>query len=118
MARLEWIYRDSQFSTIEDVTYRQTSGAVIYADPLTQQVPIAQVPDRSDGFPFRTPDVHLLNLRVGIRPSEDWELVAYVENLTDEAYFTGTGENFGYSGFRLRPHPRIWGMKVNYRFGG
>lgn len=116
--RLEWIYKDSQFSTIEDVTYRQTSGAVIYADPLTRQAPIAQVPDRSDGFPFRTPDVHLLNLRVGIQPSGDWELVAYVENLTDEAYFTGTGENFGYSGFRLRPHPRIWGMKVNYRFGG
>ncbi len=116
--RLEWIYKDSQFSTIEDVTYRQTSGAVIYADPLTRQVPLAQVPDRSDGFPFRTPDAHLLNLRLGIRPDELWEVVAYVENLTDEAYFTGTGENFGYSGFRLRPHPRIWGMKVNYRFGG
>ena len=116
--RLEWIYKDAQFSTIEDVTYRQTSGAVIYADPLTRQVPIAQVPDRSDGFPFRTPDVHLLNLRIGIQPRDDWELVAYVENLTDEAYFTGTGENFGYSGFRLRPHPRIWGLKVNYRFGG
>ena len=116
--RLEWIYKDSQFSTIEDVTHRQTSGAIIYADPLTRQVPIAQIPDRSDGFPFRTPEAHLLNLRLGIRPSELWEVVAYVENLTDEAYFTGTGENFGYSGFRLRPHPRIWGMKLNYRLGG
>ena len=80
--------------------------------------PIAQVPDRSDGFPFRTPDVHLLNLRVGIQPDDDWELVACVENLTGEAYFTGAGKNFGYSGFRLRPHPRIWGTKVNYRFAG
>ena len=39
------------------------------------------------------------------------EVVAYVENLTDEAYYTGTGENFGLSGFRLRPHPRILGRQ-------
>ena len=43
--------------------------------------------------------------------------MGYVENLTDEAYYTGTGENFGLSGFRLRPHPRIWGAKVSYKFG-
>ncbi|WP_446831488.1 TonB-dependent receptor [Candidatus Foliamicus sp.] len=117
-SRLEWIYKDSQFSTIEDVTYRQTSGALIYSDPLTQQDWIAQVPSRTDGFPFRTPEVDIFNLRAGLRLTDSWEVVAYVENLTDEAYFTGTGENFGFSGFRLRPHPRIWGAKVNYSFGG
>ena len=115
--RLEYIYRDSQFSTIEDVTYLQTSGAIVYGDPLTQMNPIAQVPNRSDGFPFRTPETDIVNLRAGVHLNECWEVVAYVENLTDEAYFTGTGENFGLSGFRLRPHPRIWGAKVNYRFG-
>ena len=116
-ARLEYIYKDSQYSTIEDVTYLQTSGATIYSDPLTQMNPIAQVPSRSDGFPFRTPEADIVNLRAGVHLSECWEVVAYVENLTDEAYFTGTGENFGFSGFRLRPHPRIWGAKVNYKFG-
>ena len=116
-ARLEYIYKDSQYSTIEDVTYLQTSGATIYSDPLTQMNPIAQVPSRADGFPFRTPEADIVNLRVGVNLDECWEVVAYVENLTDEAYFTGTGENFGFSGFRLRPHPRIWGAKVNYRFG-
>jgi len=116
-ARLEGIYRDAQFSTIEDVTYLQTSGATIYSDPLTQMNPIAQVPNRSDGFPFRTPEATVVNLRAGLHLSESWELLGYVENVTDEAYFTGTGENFGFSGFRLRPHPRIWGAKVNYRFG-
>ncbi|MCY4477163.1 MAG: TonB-dependent receptor [Gammaproteobacteria bacterium] len=116
-ARLEWIYKDSQFSTIEDVTYLQTSGATIYRDPLTQSDWIAQVPSRSDGFPFRTPEVDIFNLRAGVHLNECWEVVAYVENLTDEEYFTGTGENFGFSGFRLRPHPRIWGAKVNYKFG-
>ena len=122
-ARLEWIYKDSQYSTIEDVTYLQTSGATIYQDPLADpssgvwQAWIAQVPSRADGFPFRTPEVDIFNLRAGVHLNECWEVVAYVENLTDEEYFTGTGENFGFSGFRLRPHPRIWGAKVNYRFG-
>ena len=116
-ARLEYIYKDSQFSTIEDVTYLQSSGVTIYSDPLTQMDPIGQIPSRSDGFPFRTPEVDIINLRAGVHLNECWELVAYVENLTDEAYFTGTGENFGFSGFRLRPHPRIWGAKVNYKFG-
>lgn len=116
-ARLEYIYKDSQFSTIEDVTYLQTSGVTVYGDPLTQMSPIAQVPSRSDGHPFRTPEADIVNLRAGVHLSECWEVVAYVENLTDEAYFTGTGENFGLSGFRLRPHPRIWGAKVNYKFG-
>ena len=115
--RLEYIYKDSQFSTIEDVTYLQTSGVTVYNDPLTQMNPIARVPNRSDGFPFRTPETDIVNLRAGVHLNECWEVVAYVENLTDEAYFTGTGENFGFSGFRLRPHPRIWGAKVNYRFG-
>ena len=122
-ARLEWIYKDSQFSTIEDVTYLQTSGVTVYVDPLADpssgvwQPWIAQVPSRTDGFPFRTPEVDIFNLRVGVHVNECWEVVAYVENLTDEEYFTGTGENFGLSGFRLRPHPRIFGAKVNYRFG-
>ena len=116
-ARLEYIYKDSQYSTIEDVTYLQTSGVTVYGDPLTQMNPIAQVPSRSDGFPFRTPEADIVNLRVGVHLDECWEVIAYAENLTDEAYFTGTGENFGLSGFRLRPHPRIWGAKVNYKFG-
>ena len=116
-ARLEWIYKDSQFSTIEDVTHLQTSGATIYADPIAQDIWLAQVPSRTDGFPFRTPEVDVFNLRAGVHVNECWEVVAYIENLTDEEYYTGTGENFGFSGFRLRPHPRIWGVKVNYGFG-
>ena len=116
-ARLEWIYKDSQFSTIEDVTYLQTSGATIYEDASRPETWKAQVPSRTDGFPFRTPEVDIFNLRAGVHLNECWEVVAYVENLTDEEYFTGTGENFGFSGFRLRPHPRIWGAKVNYKFG-
>lgn len=119
--RGEWIYRDSQFSTIEDTTYRQTSGAAVPANPglpATGDNVIAVIPDRSDGFPFRSPDYHLLNIRAGAIINDTWELNFYVNNVTDEEYYTGTGENFGLSGFRLRPHPRYFGGSVSYSFGG
>ena len=119
--RGEWVYRDSQFSTIEDVTYRQTSGVAVPANPLlpaTGDNIVGVIPDRSDGFPFRSPDYHLINLRGGAIINESWELNVYVHNLLDEKYYTGTGENFGLSGFRLRPHPRYFGGSVSYSFGG
>ena len=119
--RGEWIYRDSQFSTIEDVTYRQTSGVNVLANqslpPVGDNV-LGVIPDRSDGFPFRSPDYHLVNLRAGAIINESWEFNVYVNNVFDEEYFTGTGENFGLSGFRLRPHPRYFGGGVSYSFGG
>ena len=119
--RGEWIYRDSQFSTIEDVTYRQTSGVAVPRNPLlpaTGDNVVGVIPDRSDGFPFRSPDYHLVNLRAGAIISDTWELNVYVNNVFDEEYYTGTGENFGLSGFRLRPHPRYFGGSVSYSFGG
>ena len=41
----------------------------------------------------------------------------YVDNLFDETYFTGTAENYGLSGIHLRPHPRVLGLQVGYKFG-
>ena len=119
--RGEWIYRDSQFSTIEDVTYRQTSGVGVPAIstlPATGDNVLGVIPDRSDGFPFRSPDYHLVNIRAGAVINENWEFNVYVNNVFDEEYYTGTGENFGLSGFRLRPHPRYFGGGVSYSFGG
>ena len=119
--RGEWIYRDSQFSTIEDTTYRQTSGVAVPGNPLLPAAGdnvVGVIPDRSDGFPFRSPDYHLVNLRAGAVINETWELNVYVNNVFDEEYYTGTGENFGLSGFRLRPHPRYFGGSVSYSFGG
>ena len=55
-----------------------------------------------------TPILAVTLLPPGIQPGENRELVAYVENQTDEARFTGTGENFVYSGFRLRPRLAIF----------
>lgn len=115
--RGEWAYRSGQFSTVEDVTFRQTSNQPVLADPTdpTSAV-LAVIPDRSSGFPFKSPDYHLLNLRAGIVWNERVELNVFVVNLLDEEYYTGTGENFGLSGFRLRPHPRYFGGGISYRF--
>lgn len=119
--RGEWVFRDEQFSTIEDSTYLQTSNALVLADataPATGANVLGQIPDRSDGFPFVSPDYHQVNLRAGVIWNQNWELNVYVNNVFDEEYYTGTGENFGLSGFRLRPHPRFFGGSVSYSFGG
>jgi len=117
--RGEYIYKDTQFSTIEDVTYRQTSNAFIASDhtlPATGDNILAQVPDRSDGFPFKTPDANLFNVRAGFSFNDSWLFTVFVENLTDEKYYTSAGDNFGLSGFRLKPHPRVIGGTISYNF--
>jgi iron complex outermembrane receptor protein len=108
--RLEYIHRDGQFSDIEAVATPQTRGVPA---PNSGLVPSVLV----DGFPFRTPDHDVVNLRAG------WErnrlsVGLYVENLRDEEYFTGTQENFGVGGIRVRPHPRTLGFSLAYDFSG
>jgi len=57
----------------------------------------------------------VFNLRGGY----EWEkasVTVFVQNLFDEEYYTGTQENFGLAGIRLRPHPRVYGASVNFKF--
>jgi outer membrane receptor protein involved in Fe transport len=117
--RGEWIYRDESFSTIEDVTYLQTSNRPVLADNSLPPGPtntLAVVPDRSDGYPFIAPDHHVFNFRAGFLLGESWEFGVFIQNAFDEEYFTGAGDNFGLSGFRLKPHPRSFGGTVTWRF--
>jgi iron complex outermembrane recepter protein len=107
--QLEFIHRDGQFSDIEGLTYRQTDGPSPNGGPARDSV--AQFGD----FPFKTPDYDVWNLRAGF-DIENWRLVAYIQNLSEEDYYTGTQENFGVSGMRLRPHPRAIGGSVSYKF--
>jgi iron complex outermembrane receptor protein len=61
------------------------------------------------------PEFDVVNFRAGV----DWErvgLTVYVQNAFDEEYYTGTQENFGLSGIRLRPHPRTIGAQLSYKF--
>jgi iron complex outermembrane receptor protein len=108
--RVEYVHRDGQYSDIEAVATPQTRG---FAAPNSGLVASALV----DGFPFRTPDYDLVNLRAGWQRNR-LNLGFYVQNLLDEEYFTGTQENFGLGGVRVRPHPRTVGINAAYRFAG
>jgi len=105
--RLEYIHRDGQYSDIEGLTNKQTRG------PSPNQGFVREMP-RGE-FPYLSPDFDVWNLRAGL-DVENWMVNVYVENLDEEEYYTGTQENFGVSGIRLRPHPRIFGGSVAYRF--
>ena len=106
---LEFIHRDGQFADIEALTYRQTDGPSPNSGLARDSI------GTFGDYPFRTPDYDLWNLRAGW-DWESWSISGYVQNLTEEDYYTGTQENFGVSGMRLRPHPRTIGGKIAFRF--
>lgn len=105
--RLELIHRDGQYSDVEGLTNKQTRGPSPNSD-LVRAMPYGE-------FPYRSPDYDIANLRFGWN-TERWELTLYVQNLTDKEYYTGTQENFGVSGIRLKPHPRTIGASVTWKF--
>ena len=108
--RLEYIHRDGQYADIEGIANRQLHGPTPNNAMLTHT-------SGPNEFPYRTPDHDLLNLRAGVEWGS-WSVTGFVQNLTDEKYYTGTQENFGVSGIRLRPNPRTFGGAVSYSYGG
>jgi iron complex outermembrane recepter protein len=118
--RLEYIHRDGQYSDIEGLTNLQLNGeapnsiANRIANPGDAPVFHNSGPNQ---FPYLSPDYDLLNLRAGFEMGE-WSISGYIQNLTDEEYYTGTQENFGVSGIRLRPNPLTFGGSISYSFGG
>ena len=105
--RLEYVRRDGQYSDIEGLTNAQTRGPSPNSG-LVREMPYGE-------FPYLSPDYNLLNLRAGY-DADTWSVNLYVQNLNNEEYYTGTQENFGVSGIRLRPHPRVIGGNVSFRF--
>ncbi len=105
--RLEYIHRGSQYSDIEGLTNQQTLGPSPNSG-VVRELPFGE-------FPYLAPSFDVVNLRAGYE-LENWGFNFYVQNLFEEEYYTGTQENFGFSGIRLRPHPRIIGGRVSYRF--
>lgn len=105
--RGEFLYRASQYSDIEALTNRQTRG------PSPNQGLVRVVGNNE--FPYKVPAYQVINLRGGV----EWKktsLTVYVQNLLGEDYYTGTQENFGLSGIRLRPHPRTIGANLTLKF--
>jgi iron complex outermembrane recepter protein len=106
--RLEYFARGSQYSDIEALTNQQTTGPSPN-NGIVRELPYGE-------FPYKVPSFDVFNLRAGFSTGA-WAFNAYVENLFEEHYYTGTQENFGVSGIRLRPHPRTFGVNVSYSFG-
>ncbi len=105
--RLELIHRDGQYSDVEGLTNKQTRGPSPNSN-IVRAMPYGE-------FPYRSPDYDIANLRLGWS-SERWDVTVYVQNLTDKEYYTGTQENFGVSGIRLKPHPRTIGASISWKF--
>lgn len=94
-ARFEWNYRSSTKGDLEGVAAKQLG-----------------LPN----FPYNIDSYDVANLRLGVK-GENWRVNAYVENLFDEEYYSGTSDNFGLAGIRVRPHPRVFGVSVTYMMG-
>lgn len=93
--RLEWSYRSSVKGDLEGVAAEQLN-----------------LPN----FPYNIKAYDVANLRLGVRTNR-WKVHAFVENLLEEDYYTGTSDNFGLAGIRLRPHPRIFGVSFTVMTG-
>lgn len=118
--RLDWIYRSEITSDIEatvsQLPIEDTAvTAALGLDTLFDGTGFGNgvpFPWPRGAFPSLVPSYDVFNLRAGIS-GDRWAITAYVENLTDENYYTGTQENFGFGGFRIRPHFRVAG--INFR---
>lgn len=66
-------------------------------------------------FPYQVPSFEVVNLRAGI-DIDQYAVTAYVKNLTDENYYTGTFDDLFASGVHVRTHPREFGFRASYRF--
>jgi iron complex outermembrane receptor protein len=119
--RLDWSYRDEITSDIEAVV----SQLDILDNAATQSLGLdtefngdgfgngVAFPWPRGAFPTLIPSYDVTNLRAGIS-GERWSITGYIENLTDENYYTGTQENFGIGGFRIRPHFRNYGIQFRF----
>ena len=119
--RAEYSYRASTTSDIEAAV----SALPILDNAVTQEQGLDALfngtgfanglafPWPRDDFPSQVPSYDVVNLRAGIS-GERWAVNVYVENVFDDHFYTGTQENFGLGGFRVRPHFRVAGIKVRF----
>ncbi len=98
--RAEWSYTDESVSDIEAVGSKV--GVTVNGDPFV-------LPK----FPYQIDDYSVVNLSAGVE-SSGFRVSAFVKNALDEDYYTGTSDNFGAAGIRLRPHHREYGIKLTY----
>ena len=92
--RAEWSYRGESASNLEAVA--SNAG-------------VLNLPE----FPYQIDSFNVVNLRAGFR-SDSFRVNAYIANLLDEQYYTGTGDGFGLTGIQVKPHSTEVGVKFTY----
>ena len=97
---VDWAYTDEQYSDIEAIG--SLVGETVNGDAFN-------LPD----FPYRIDSYSVVNVSAGIE-WPNFRIGAYVKNAGDEQYYTGTADNFGAAGIRLKPHFRTWGIRFTY----
>lgn len=88
--RGEYLYRSSYYADTTDL---------ISTNPY-----YAQIPGRS-----------VVNVRTGV----DWNgfgISMFAENVFDKEWYTGSFDNFSFSGRLVTPHPRTYGLRVQKEF--
>lgn len=104
--RLEYTYRDEQVANFDSFFYR--------ADPAVTQGISNVGLSGPNGYPYLIPDYEVVNLRAGWDSGTGFKVSGSIENLFDEDYYTGTRAGFGFSGIKVRPHPKLFSIKVTY----
>ncbi len=66
-------------------------------------------------FPYHVPSFDVVNLRAGMTRG-NYSISAYVKNVTDENYYTGTFDDLFASGVHVRTHPREVGARFSLSF--
>ena len=98
--RFDWAFVDKQYSDIEAIG--SLVGETVNGDPFV-------LPK----FPYEIDSYDVANLSIGVE-SDRFRVMAFAKNLFDEQYYTGTADNFGAAGIRLRPHYLTYGIKLTY----
>lgn len=98
--RADVIYVDDTLSDIEAVgsLVGQTNSGAAFNLP---------------SFPYQIDSYEVVNFSAGFE-GEQFRVAAFIKNAFEEDYYTGTSDNFGAAGIRLRPHHRELGVKFTY----
>ena len=98
--RTDWTFVGKQYSDIEAIG--SLVGQTVNGDPF-------ELPQ----FPYEIDSYSVVNLSIGVS-NDNFRILAFGKNLLDEQYYTGTADNFGAAGIRLRPHQLTYGIKFTY----
>ncbi|MBN7795272.1 TonB-dependent receptor domain-containing protein [Parahaliea mediterranea] len=95
--RGQWMYRDQSEGNLEAVAAKAGYLSL-------------------PAFPYEVDAYDVVNLGFGVE-GRSFRVNAFVQNLFDEEYYTGTGDGFGLAGIKVKSHPTQYGVKFTWFTG-